>query len=139
MRPVDREKLAAIIQPRLETLAQISEKVAFLNEMPEYDISLYTHKKMKTTPENSLDILRAARETLAGVADFSNDALYAALLTVAEGREVKNGRVLWPVRIAITGTAVTPGGATEIAELLGREETLARLDKSIAKLQAALA
>ena len=68
-----------------------------------------------------------------------NDALYAALLTVAEGMEVKNGRVLWPVRIAITGTAVTPGGATEIAELLGREETLARLDKSIAKLQAALA
>lgn len=139
LRPIDREKLAVIIQPRLETLAQISEKVAFLNEMPEYDISLYTHKKMKTTPENSLDILRAARETLAGVADFTNDALYAALLTVAEGREVKNGRVLWPVRIAITGTAVTPGGATEIAELLGREETLARLDKSIAKLQAALA
>ncbi len=64
------KSFAAIIQPRLETLAQIREKVAFLNEMPEYDISLYTHKKMKTTPENSLDILRAARETLAGVADF---------------------------------------------------------------------
>ena len=138
-REMDLAKLAALIQPRLETLAQIGEKVSFFNALPEYDLALYTHKKMKTTAENSLDILIAARQALAETEQFTNDALYAALLSVAERAEVKSGRVLWPVRIAITGTAVTPGGATEIAELLGKEETLARMDASIAKLQRELA
>ena len=136
---MDLAKLAALIQPRLETLTQIADKVGFFNALPEYDLALYTHKKMKTTAENSLDILVAARQALAGTEAFTNDALYAALLSVAEQAGVKSGRVLWPVRIAITGTAVTPGGATEIAELLGKEETLARMDTSIAKLQRELA
>lgn len=138
-REMDLAKLAALIQPRLETLTQIADKVGFFNALPEYDLALYTHKKMKTTAENSLDILVAARQALAGTEVFTNDALYAALLSVAEQAGVKSGRVLWPVRIAITGTAVTPGGATEIAELLGKEETLARMDTSIAKLQRELA
>lgn len=138
-REMDLAKLAALIQPRLETLTQIADKVGFFNALPEYDLALYTHKKMKTTAENSLDILVAARQALAGTEAFTNDALYAALLSVAEQAGVKSGRVLWPVRIAITGTAVTPGGATEIAELLGKEETLARMDTSIAKLQRELA
>lgn len=138
-REMDLAKLAALIQPRLETLTQIADKVGFFNALPEYDLALYTHKKMKTTAENSLDILVAARQALAGTEVFTNDALYAALLSVAEQAGVKSGRVLWPVRIAITGTAVTPGGATEIAELLGKEETLIRMDTSIAKLQRELA
>jgi glutamyl-tRNA synthetase len=138
-REMNLAKLAALIQPRLETLTQIADKVGFFNALPEYDLALYTHKKMKTTAENSLDILVAARQALAGTEAFTNDALYAALLSVAEQAGVKSGRVLWPVRIAITGTAVTPGGATEIAELLGKEETLARMDTSIAKLQRELA
>lgn len=137
-RDVNRTKLAKLIQPRLETLAQIPEKVAFFNQMPDYNLELYTHKKMKTTPENSLPILQEAREALAQVDDFSNDALYEALCALAERLEVKNGRVLWPVRVAISGTAVTPGGATELAEILGKEETLRRMDQSIQKLQAAL-
>ena len=138
-REMDLAKLAALIQPRLETLTQIADKVGFFNALPEYDLALYTHKKMKTTAENSLDILVAARQALAGTEVFTNDALYVALLSVAEQAGVKSSRVLWPVRIAITGTAVTPGGATEIAELLGKEETLTRMDTSIAKLQRELA
>ena len=134
---VSREGTLALLQPRLETLAQIPEKVGFLREMPEYDMALYTNKKMKTTPENSLDVLRAARKALAE-AEFTNDALYGALTALAAKLELKNGRVLWPVRVAISGVAVTPGGATELAALLGREETLRRLDTSIAKLEAAL-
>ena len=137
-RDVDREKLARIIQPRLETLNQIEEKVSFFNEVPEYSIDLYFNKKMKTTPENSLDLLKEARAELEKVGDFTNDSLYQALLAVAQKNEVKNGRVLWPVRIAITGTEVTPGGATEIAEILGKAETLSRLDCAIEKLEKSL-
>lgn len=131
----DRAKIAKLIQPRLETLTQIEEKVSFLNEMPDYSLELYAHKKMKTTPENSLPILLEAREALEQVEEFTNDALYAALCALAEKLEVKNGRVLWPVRVAISGTAVTPGGATELAEILGRQETLSRMDASIEKLK----
>ena len=137
-RDVDREKLARIIQPRLETLNQIEEKVSFFNEVPEYSTDLYFNKKMKTTPENSLDLLKEARAELEKVGDFTNDSLYQALLAVAQKNEVKNGRVLWPVRIAITGTEVTPGGATEIAEILGKTETLSRLDCAIEKLEKSL-
>ena len=131
----DRAKIARLIQPRLETLVQIEEKVSFLNEMPDYSLELYTHKKMKTTPENSLPILLEARQALEQVEEFTNDALYAALCALAEKLEVKNGRVLWPVRVAISGTAVTPGGATELAEILGKQETLSRMDASIEKLK----
>lgn len=131
----DRAKIAKLIQPRLETLTQIEEKVSFLNEMPDYSLELYAHKKMKTTPENSLPILLEAREALEQVEEFTNDALYAALCALAEKLEVKNGRVLWPVRVAISGTAVTPGGATELAEILGKQETLSRMDASIEKLR----
>lgn len=131
----DRAKIAKLIQPRLETLTQIEEKVSFLNEMPDYSLELYAHKKMKTTPENSLPILLEAREALEQVEEFTNDALYAALCALAEKLEVKNGRVLWPVRVAISGTAVTPGGAIELAEILGRQETLSRMDASIEKLK----
>ena len=134
----DYKAVCALIQPRLEVLTQIPEKVGFLKEMPDYDLSLYTHKKMKTTPENSLPVLKKAREVLAAQEDFSNDALYETLQGIAGELEVKNGRVLWPVRVAISGVAVTPGGATELAALLGKQETLARMDKSIAKLEKAV-
>ena len=134
----DYAKICGLIQPRLETLCQIEEKVGFLAEMPDYSLELYCHKKMKTTPENSLPILEKAREALERQEDYSNDALYQMLMQLAAELEVKNGRVLWPIRVAITGTAVTPGGATEIAELLGKEETMRRMDVSIDKLRAEL-
>lgn len=132
---VDFARIASLIQPRLTVLTEIPEKVAFFAEMPAYDIDLYTHKKMKTTPETSLPILEAAQTVLSVIAPFTNDEIYAGLTGLAEGLEVKSGQVLWPVRIAITGMGVTPGGATEIAEILGKEETLRRLGISIAYLQ----
>ena len=112
--------------------------MVFFTPRPYFLLELYPFIFFNTTPENSLPILQEAREALAQVDDFSNDALYEALCALAERLEVKNGRVLWPVRVAISGTAVTPGGATELAEILGKEETLRRMDQSIQKLQAAL-
>ena len=132
------EKIAGLIQPRIETLTQIDEKIAFLREMAAFDAELYTNKKNKTTPENSIPLIESAIEALSDIPeeDFSNDNLYQALIDVAEKNEVKNGKVLWPVRIAITGLSVTPGGATEIAELLGKEETLKRMSESLENLKA---
>ncbi len=135
----DRVKLARLIQPRLQTLAEIGQKVAFLQGLPNYDTMLYAHKRSKTTPENSLPVLLRAREVLAETDEYSNDRLYAVLLALCEKLGVKSGRVLWPVRIALTGLQVSPGGATEIAEILGKRETLRRMDLSIQKLRDALA
>lgn len=134
----DTAKICALIQPRLELFSQIPDKVAFLAEMPDYDVALYNHKKMKSTPESSLPILKAAREALGAAEDFSGAALYPVLTNLAEKLGEKNGKVLWPVRIAVCGVSVTPGGATDVAELLGKDETLRRMDVSIEKLERAL-
>jgi glutamyl-tRNA synthetase len=127
--------IAELIQPRTEVLTDIPEKLGFLQTFPEYDLELFTHKKMKTTPASSLPVLLRAREVLFGLADYSPDSLHAALLPLAEEMGIKNGQLLWPVRVAISGTAVTPGGATEIASLLGKAETLRRMEMSIARLK----
>ena len=124
-----------MIQPRLETLTQIEEKLSFLNEMPDYSIDLYNHKKMKSTPQTSLPCLKAAKQMLEGMDGYTEEELYDALVKLAETLGVKNGQVLWPVRIGISGLSVTPGGATELIMLLGKEETLRRMEKSIQKLE----
>lgn len=131
----DTALIARLIQPRTELLAEIPEKLMFLEQFPDCDVELYTNKKMKTTPENSLPFLIEAKAVLESVDEYNNENLYQAMVALAEKLEVKNGRLLWPVRIAVSGTAVTPGGATEIAALLGKEETLRRMDLSITKLQ----
>lgn len=131
----DTALIARLIQPRTEILTEIPEKLAFLEQFPEYDVDLFTNKKMKTTPENSMPLLVEARAVLEETRDYTNETLYNAFLALAGKLQVKNGQLLWPVRIAISGTAVTPGGATEIAALLGKEETLRRMDLSIARLQ----
>lgn len=128
--------IAELIQPRTETLTDIPEKLTFLQNFPEYDLELFRHKKMKTAPESSLPVLLRAREALADLSDYSTESVHDALLPLAEEMGIKNGQLLWPVRIAISGTAVTPGGATEIASLLGKEETLRRMDASIERLKA---
>ena len=135
----DYSLICSLIQPRLETLTQIAEKVEFLKEMPDYDIDMYNHKKMKTNPENSLPVLEKARELLAGLTDYTIEGIHDPLLALAAELGVKNGQVLWPVRVAISGVPVTPGGAVEVAALLGKEETLRRMDISIEKLKKALA
>ncbi len=131
----DLDLITELIQPRLETLAEISEKLMFLGEMPEFGSELYFHKKMKTDAETALPVLKAARDMLGKLDDYSPEPLKKAIMNLAQKLEIKNGQVFWPLRIAITGLAVTPGGPPEIATLLGKEATLRRLDKSIEKLQ----
>lgn len=133
---LDTMAIARILQPRTDTLAQIPENVDFFNELPDYDLQMYRHKKMKTTPELSLTSLQAARAALAGIEDWTEDNVHEVLLALPKEMGLKNGQVLWPVRTAITGKQFTPGGAIEIAAILGKEETLRRIDLGIERLGA---
>lgn len=134
---VDLFSVAKILQPRIDTLSQIKESVDFIDELPEYDCAMYIHKKMKTTPQIALKALKASKEALASLEDWSSEEnVHELLLSLPKQLEMKNGQVLWPVRTAITGKQFTPGGAIEIAHILGKEETLRRIDKGIEKLEA---
>lgn len=130
----DLKRLAELLQARTEVLNRIPGMIGFLAEMPEFDNDLYTHKKMKTTPEIAKQALTAVNPVLEGVKDWTEQGLHDAVMAFIPETGLKNGQVLWPLRIAISGLASTPGGAFEIAYLLGREETLRRLDRSLAKL-----
>lgn len=134
---VDLFSVAKILQPRIDTLSQIKESVDFIDELPEYDCAMYIHKKMKTTPQIALKALKASKEALASLEDWSSEEnVHELLLSLPKQLEMKNGQVLWPVRTAITGKQFTPGGAIEIAHILGKEETLRRIDKGNEKLEA---
>lgn len=134
---VDLFSVAKILQPRIDTLSQIKESVDFIDELPEYDCAMYVHKKMKTTPQIALKALKASKDALASLEDWSSEEnVHELLLSLPKQLEMKNGQVLWPVRTAITGKQFTPGGAIEIAHILGKEETLRRIDKGIEKLEA---
>lgn len=133
------EIMGRILQPRVDVLSQIPEKVDFFLELPDYDISLYTHKKMKTTPELALENLIKTQPVLEGLSDWNEETLHETLLGLAKEWEVKNGQVLWPVRVALAGKEVTPGGAIEIAAILGKEESMRRISVGIEKLKAAFA
>jgi glutamyl-tRNA synthetase len=109
--------------------------VSFLAEMPDFDLELYTHKKMKTNPEVALASLQLVRPVLEKLPEWNETALHDAVMAAIQEAGLKNGAVLWPLRIAISGVANTPGGAFEIAALLGREETLRRLDIGLRRLE----
>lgn len=128
---IDLHAVAALVQPRCEVLTDLPERVDFLDKLPDYDKELYVHKKSKTTPENALTALKAALPVLEGLAEWSNGAIFEALTALAASLELKNSIILWPVRVAVSGKQSTPGGATEICELLGRDESLARIRKGI--------
>ena len=130
------DALMKLIHTRISTLDEIPEKVAFIAQLPEYNCELYVNKKNKTTIEKSMAILQKAIPALEAVEDFTNDTLYAALLDVSKEMGLKPGAVMWVVRIAAAGVAVTPGGATEILEILGKEESIIRLKLGLEKLQA---
>lgn len=132
----DIKKIAALLQPRTEVLTDIPDQVDFLDEMPDYDLSLYENKKMKTDRGTSLEVLEKVLPVLEKLDDFSFDALHDALFGLIAEMGVKNGYVLWPVRVAITGKQFTPGGAVEAAEIIGKEETVRRMKRSIAMLKA---
>ena len=127
--------IAGLLQARCEKLTEIPEKVDFFDALPEYDITLYTNKKSKTDPAVSLEMLKTVRPLLAELPAWDDETLLAAMKDLAERLEVKNAKVMWPVRIAVSGRAVTPGGAVEICRILGRDETLRRIDAGIAKLE----
>ncbi len=134
----DYAKLAAMVKTRIEVFPDIPGLIDFFEDLPEYDPSMYEHKKMKTTKESSLEVLRELLPLLEEQEDYSNDALYQLLLSYVEKRGCKNGYVLWPVRTAVSGKQMTPAGATEIMELLGKEKSIERIRKGIALLESAL-
>ncbi len=131
----DLKKIAAMVKTRIEIFPDIADLIDFFEEVPEYDISMYAHKKMKTTPESSLEVLQAVLPLLEELDDYSNDAIYAVLSGYVSDHGLKNGYVLWPVRTAVSGKQMTPAGATEIMEVIGKEESLNRIRAAIAKLQ----
>ncbi len=134
-REVDLKKIAEMVKTRIEIFPDIKELVDFIDELPEYDTEMYAHKKMKTTKESSLEVLTELLPILEAQDDYSNDALYQTLTDYVAKKECKNGYVMWPVRTAVSGKQMTPAGATEIMEVLGKEESLFRIRKGIEKLQ----
>ena len=128
---IDLRKVAALVQSRCEILSDLPERVDFLDRLPEYDTELYVHKKSKTNLENSLDTLRTLLPVLEAQEDWSNEGLYERLVALAAEKEVKNSVILWPLRVALSGKASTPGGATVLASLLGKEASIARVKKGI--------
>ncbi|RCX11290.1 glutamyl-tRNA synthetase [Anaerobacterium chartisolvens] len=131
---IDLKKVSAILQARTEILTTIPEKVDFIDLLPEYSEEIYIHKKMKTTLESSLKSLIAALPVLEGIEEWSDEAVHDSLISLVESMGIKNGQMLWPIRTAITGKEVTPGGAIEIAGILGKEETIRRIKAGIQKL-----
>lgn len=131
---VDKKALAAALQPRIETFAQIKEQIDFIKDLPNYSIDLFTNKKMKTDASIAQIALPLIKEVLAAQSEWTNEALFASLKALAEAKEMKNGQILYPARIAFSGLETTPGGATELAVILGKDECLKRIDKAIEKL-----
>lgn len=131
---IDLKAVAALVQSRCEVLTDLAERVDFLDKLPEYSTELYVHKKSKTNLENSLESLQTVLPVLESLDTWTNESLYEALVKVAEEKEWKNSIVLWPLRVAVSGKAMTPGGATEICVLLGKEESIARVKKGIEML-----
>lgn len=135
---VDLTKIADLMKTRIETFLDIAEKIDFFNELPEYDVAMYTHKKMKTNSENSLQVLKDVLPRFEQLEDYSCASIEALLKEYIAEREIKNGMALWPVRTAVSGKQMTPGGAYEIMEILGKEESLRRIRVGIDMLEKAV-
>lgn len=133
-RKLDLKMLSSVLQPRIETLNDIIAQTDFLEKMPDYDLALYTNKKMKTDTEVAKKTLALALPALKEVTDWSNASLFEELKNLAAANGLKNGQVLYPLRIALSGKETTSGGATEIAAILGKDETLQRIENALKKL-----
>ena len=126
--------IAPLVQPRCDTLLDIAPQVDFFDALPEYSNELYCHKKMKTNEENSLEALNHVLPALDAINEWTYDAIHDVLMGLAAQLELKNGRILWPVRTALSGKAVTPGGAVELCHILGKEETIRRIKVGMEQL-----
>ena len=131
----DLHKIASMIKTRIEIFPDIKDQIDFFEKVPEYSVDLYTHKKMKTNAENSLVLLEQVLPVLEAQTAFDNDSLFETLQTFGKEHEYKTGFVMWPLRTAVSGKQATPGGATELMSVLGKEETLTRIKDAITKLK----
>ncbi|MBQ6626714.1 MAG: glutamate--tRNA ligase, partial [Ruminococcus sp.] len=131
---LDRIKLASILQQRTVKLTDIPDTIDFFCELPQYDKELFVNKKSKTNLENAPVMLKAVYDKISALEEFNHDTIHDALINLATELEVKNGTVMWPARIAVAGKQVTPGGAIEILEILGKEESLRRMQIGLEKL-----
>ncbi len=131
---IDRIKLASILQQRTVKLTDIPQTIDFFRELPEYDKELFVNKKSKTNLENAPIMLKAVYDKITALEEYNHDSIHDALISLATELEVKNGTVMWPARIAVAGKQVTPGGAIEILEILGKEESLRRMEIGLEKL-----
>ena len=130
----DAAAIAALLQQRTEVLTDIPEKVDFFDELPEYDTDLFVHKKSKSDKDSSRDVLQKIIPIFEALPAWDDEHIMGAMVGLAEAMEAKNAKVMWPVRIAAAGKAVTPGGAVEICRILGKDETLRRLNVALEKL-----
>ena len=137
-KPLDLKKILDMVKTRIEIFPDIREMVDFFEELPEYDIAMYTHKKMKTNSENSLQVLKDMLPRLEQLEDYSHEGIEDVCRAYIAEKEIKNGVCLWPLRTAVSGKQMTPGGAYEIIEIIGKDETIARVKKGIELLEAAV-
>jgi glutamyl-tRNA synthetase len=131
---LDLRKIAALIKSRIETLADIRDMIDFFEELPDYDIEMYTHKKMKTDSESSRNVLQDLLPEFEALEDYSEAGIENVIMGYINKKGIKNGQGLWPVRTAVSGKQSTPGGAYEIMNILGKEESLRRIRIAIEKL-----
>ncbi|MBE5925756.1 MAG: glutamate--tRNA ligase [Lachnospiraceae bacterium] len=136
---LDLNTILDMVKTRIETFVDIPGHIDFFEELPEYDIAMYTHKKMKTNSENSLEVLKEVLPLLEAQEDFTVNATHDLIMKYVADKGIKNGQGLWPIRTAVSGKQMTPGGAFEIMEVLGKEESLNRIRKGIELLEKALA
>ena len=132
---LDLKKIASQVKTRIEVFPEIKELIDFYEEVPEYDTQMYCHKKMKTTEETSLNLLKEVLPLLEAQNDYSNDALFEALVAFGKEHGYKTGYIMWPIRTALSGKQTTPAGATEILEILRKEESIKRIHAAIEKLE----
>lgn len=133
---IDLKKVAAILQQRVTRLTQIPDMISFFDVQPEYEKELFVNKKSKTNLENSPVVLQMVIDKLKTLESWDHDSIHDCLINLAQEQGLKNGTVMWPARIAVSGKTVTPGGAIEILDILGREEAIGRMEKGLAKLKA---
>ena len=135
---LDLKKILYLVKTRIEILPDLEEQVDFFEELPDYDIAMYTHKKMKTNSENSLEVLKEMLPILENHNDYSIDSLHDLIMKYIADKGIKNGQGLWPLRTAVSGKQMTPGGAFEIMEILGKDESIRRIKVGIEKLEQAV-
>ncbi len=131
---LDYKKILDLVKTRIEVLPDVKDHIDFFEELPDYDIEMYTHKKMKTDATISLDILKEMLPMLESIEDYSVNNLHSTIMGYVAEKGIKNGTALWPIRTAVSGKQMTPGGAFEIMEIIGKEETIRRIKKGIEKL-----